>query len=56
MHAKCSPAKFPDELRRIINTDPPLPPALFGLEEKSENYFPMENNYSELKEFIQKNY
>jgi threonine synthase len=50
------PAKFPDELRRIINTDPPLPPALFGLEEKSENYFPMENNYSELKEFIQKNY
>jgi threonine synthase len=50
------PAKFPEELRRIINVDPLLPASLFGISEKTENYFSLENKYEMLKEFIIKNY
>jgi threonine synthase len=50
------PAKFPDELRQILNVNPPLPSSLAGIEEKPEYYFPMENNYQLLKEFIIKYY
>ncbi len=32
------PAKFPEELRRILNTEPSLPESLKGIEAKSENY------------------
>lgn len=49
------PAKFPEEFRQIINVDPPLPPSLKGLASKSENYFPLENDYQALKEFILQN-
>lgn len=50
------PAKFPDELRQIINVDPLLPASLIGLEQKPENYVSMENNYELLKNFILNNY
>jgi len=50
------PAKFPEELRQIINVDPPLPASLYGLAEKTEKYFSLENNYEVLKEFVLKNY
>jgi threonine synthase len=50
------PAKFPEEIRQIINVDPPLPVSLIGLDEKTENYFTLENNYEMLKEFILKYY
>jgi threonine synthase len=46
------PAKFPDELQKIINVDPPLPDSLKGIAEKKENYFTIENNYEKLKDFI----
>jgi len=49
------PAKFPEELRQILNRDPPLPLSLTGLEEKDENYLSLENNYELLKEFILNN-
>ncbi|HNW57607.1 MAG TPA: threonine synthase [Bacteroidales bacterium] len=49
------PAKFPEEFRKIINVDPPLPPSLIGLDSKYENYFSLENDYKALKEFILKN-
>src|ERR1035437_4571806 len=32
------PAKFPDELRQILNVNPPLPSSLAGIEEKPEYY------------------
>jgi len=48
------PAKFPDELRRIINIEPPLPDSLAGIENKAENYVKMENNYEMLRSFIKK--
>jgi hypothetical protein len=31
-----------------------LPPSLAGLETKAEKYFPLENSYESLKEFILK--
>jgi threonine synthase len=50
------PAKFPEELREIINVDPQLPDSLIGLSDKTENYFNLENNYGTLKDFILKYY
>ena len=50
------PAKFPGEIRNILNIEPPLPESLTGLEHKQENYISLENNYGLLKDFIIKNY
>jgi threonine synthase len=50
------PAKFPDELRHVINVDPPLPPSLKGISEMPENYFSLDNNYQLVKNFILKSY
>jgi threonine synthase len=46
------PAKFPEELGRILNIDPPLPASLFGMENQTENFISIENDYKALKEFI----
>jgi threonine synthase len=46
------PAKFPEEMKRIMNIDPPLPLSLSMLEDKNENYITIENNYQELKDMI----
>ena len=45
---------FLKRLRQIIEIDPPLPDSLAGIEEKTENYISLENNYETLKEFILK--
>ena len=50
------PAKFPEELRRIIRIEPPLPDSLAGIDSKTENYISLENNYELLREFILKHY
>jgi threonine synthase len=50
------PAKFPEELLKILDIEPPLPISLIGLEQKPEHYFSLENSYTLLKEFILKNY
>jgi threonine synthase len=50
------PAKFPEELKKILNLEPPLPSSLAGLDEKPEKYFSLDNNYSMLKDFILRNY
>jgi len=49
------PAKFPEELNNTINFDPPRPASLSAIEEKKENYFTLENNYQDLKDFILNN-
>jgi len=46
------PAKFPEELRRIINIEPTLPESLKGIEAKTENYKSLDNNYDMLRKFI----
>ena len=48
------PAKFPEEMRQILNIDPPLPVSLLELDEKTEHYFSLQNNYKLLKDFILK--
>ena len=50
------PAKFPDEIRQIINADPPIADSLAGIEAKTEKYLSMENDYETLKKFILKHY
>jgi threonine synthase len=50
------PAKFPEELRKIIKIDPPLPDSLTGIEAKTENYLILDNNYEMLRDFILKHY
>lgn len=50
------PAKFPEEVKKIIRVDPPVPRSLRDLNDKPESYFQMENNFGKLKEFILTNY
>ena len=50
------PAKFSDEIRQILNFEPELPVSLESLENKPEQFYPMENSYGSLKDFILKNY
>ena len=50
------PAKFPDEIRSIINIDPPLPESMIGLSEKTEDYITLENDYDNIKNYILMNY
>jgi threonine synthase len=49
------PAKFPDEIQKILNFEPALPESLEGLTNLPENYTQLANDYQLLKEFIQKN-
>jgi threonine synthase len=50
------PAKFPDEIREILNIDPELPASLIGLEEREEFCSALENNYTEFKKYLISNY
>jgi len=50
------PAKFPEELIKIINVDPAPPQSLLGIENKPESYLTIENDYTMLKKFIINNY
>ena len=50
------PAKFPEEVQKIIKADPPVPHSLKVINDLTENYFPLTNNFGKLKEFILKNY
>lgn len=48
------PAKFSEDVKHILNHEPALPSSLIGIEEKTENFFSMENSYILLKEFLLK--
>lgn len=50
------PAKFPEELRQIIKSEPPLPESLSGIDSKVENYITLENNYEMVRDYILKHY
>lgn len=50
------PAKFPQEINDILGFDPELPKSLKGLENKPEEFIPMENDYQTFKEFLKNNY
>lgn len=50
------PAKFPEEIKEILNIDPQLPGALRGLEDKEEQYDVLENDYSMFKKYLKDKY
>ena len=50
------PGKFREEIRNILNIGTDLPDSLGKIENLSEDYISLENNYNALKEFIIQNY
>lgn len=46
------PAKFPEEINKIIGIDPELPESLRGIEQKHEYIIKVNNNYPAFKEFL----
>ncbi|MBN2464577.1 threonine synthase [candidate division WOR-3 bacterium] len=48
------PAKFPEEIQRLLGVAPPLPPSLAGLDVKPEHYDKGPNDYSWFKEFLKR--
>jgi len=50
------PAKFQDEIKKILKFMPPLPPSLSEIGNRNENFIPLDNNYNIFKNFILKHY
>jgi threonine synthase len=50
------PAKFPQEIRDILEIDPQLPESLKGLDEKEESFDTLENDYDKFKAFLTSKY
>jgi len=50
------PAKFPEQITKILDFDPVLPASLMGIEEKLESYDIIENHYSDFKKYLQEKY
>jgi threonine synthase len=48
------PAKFPEEIQRLLNVDPPLPPSLAGLDTKAEHYEKGPNDYGWFSDFLKR--
>jgi threonine synthase len=46
------PAKFPEEINRLLGLEPELPPSLQGIEEREEKFGSMGNVYGEFKEHL----
>jgi len=46
------PAKFPEQIREILQFDPELPPSLQGLEAMEERYVLLKNGYEHFKEYL----
>ncbi|MEO0080215.1 MAG: threonine synthase [candidate division WOR-3 bacterium] len=46
------PAKFPDEIQRLLGVEPELPPALAGLDTQPEHCVYADNNYDWFREFL----
>jgi len=50
------PAKFPAEINRLLGFDPPLPPSLEGIEQKTESFHSMATSYPEFREYLLSEY
>lgn len=46
------PAKFPDEIRRLLGFDPPLPPSLAGLDDKPEFVTSIAPRYEDFRRYL----
>ena len=47
------PAKFPEEIKKILNIEPEFPESLKGLETKKEKFENISSNYQDFKQFLQ---
>ncbi len=50
------PAKFPDEIQKILGIDPVMPETLKAMQQKEESYVKIENNYTIFKKFLAKQF
>ncbi len=50
------PAKFPEQIQKVLDVDPPLPPSLEGLDHLEEFFESIQNDYSHFKEFLVSRY
>lgn len=50
------PAKFPEEIQRLLSVDPPLPPSLAGLDTKPEHYEKGPNDYGWFSDFLNRKF
>jgi threonine synthase len=50
------PAKFPEEIQRLLSVDPPLPPSLAGLDAKPEHYDKGPNDYGWFSDFLKRKF
>jgi len=48
------PAKFPDEIQRLLGIIPQLPPSLEGIDDKTENYSILPNHYPDFRGYLLK--
>jgi len=48
------PAKFAEEIKSILGFYPDVPPSLAGINEKTEKFIKLDNDYSQLREFLLK--
>ena len=48
------PAKFPEEIKKVLGIDPKVPKRLAELDKKEEKFSVLNNNYESLKEFLKK--
>jgi threonine synthase len=46
------PAKFPEEIKKILGFSPDLPPSLSGLNEEREEFIQLDNNYLQLRKLL----
>ncbi|TVR38974.1 MAG: threonine synthase [Bacteroidia bacterium] len=50
------PAKFPEQIRQILEFDPELPPSLIGLEDKEEKFDSLKHSYDAFKQYLVDHY
>jgi threonine synthase len=46
------PAKFPDEIRHLLNIEPVLPASMEGQDNLEESFEKLDNHYDRFKEFL----
>lgn len=50
------PAKFPEEIIKVLGIEPPIPESMKGLAEKKEHYQKINSEYSSLKKYLVKEF
>lgn len=50
------PAKFPEEIQKLLQIDPALPKSLEGIENLPESFDHLDNNYEDFKSYLKTNY